>query len=312
MNHVGEYIFCFGGSILGKRAENLSVCELFVLNIKTFEWKEVVSKNYPTDRTDFTWNKISNSSAILYGGATSPNDVYLDDLWLFEFNSGVDLFSERRKQVYLDCWREIPVYGMETCGRRRAHSSYYINGYLYVFGGIDTYKVNYNSMHRFNTFTNRWEALNSKGKQPKPRCYHEMSIINNSYFFIYGGIYGDLTNILNVYDDKFLYNIEENVWVEAIIGGIPPSPRYGFSMLRLNNLTFHDLNQKSEFMADPTHKNKKSNVSSAINTSQMNDERKKDIKKNNALSELGGILIFGGFNKEGHDTKIYELIQTGK
>ena len=280
----------------------MSVSELLVLNVETLEWKEIMSKAHPTERTDFSFTQISQNAALLFGGATSPNDVFFDDLWLFEVEEGKNLFLEKRKQIHYDCWKELPSRGNEVVGRKRGHAAQFISGYLFVFGGLDSYKVCYNSIYRYNFNTYKWEFLNCKSKLPAPRAYHEMGIVNKDYLFVYGGLLGDLTNIKHVYNDCYLYNIEDNVWVEAVIGGIQPSPRYGYSMLKINNGTFHDQHEKSSYMSSLNVKKQKTQPFKPINL----PNNKKEIKQ---MKAYGGIVIFGGFTRDGHDTKIYELIQ---
>jgi N-acetylneuraminic acid mutarotase len=229
---------------------------------------------------------------------------------MFEYN-GEDLFSEKRKQVYFNCWKEIQVKGMENVGRRRAHAAQLIDEYLYVFGGVDTYKVCYNTMHKFSLITNSWELISTKGKIPPPRCYHDMSIINKNFLFMYGGINGDLTNIITVYSDFYIFNILENVWVEAVVGGLQPSPRYGFCMVKLNETTFHNPNEKSQFMTNPYNSKLKnqSNVKTTLLNNLNHHSKEKEYPN---ISKLGGIIIFGGFSKEPYDSKVYELLQSGK
>jgi hypothetical protein len=57
-----------------------------------------------------------------------------------------------------------------------------------------------------------------------------MSLINKNNFVIFGGIKGSLPLIETFYDDIFLYNVDEGIWVEPVIGGIMPNPRLFFSI----------------------------------------------------------------------------------
>jgi len=72
----------FGGTCLGDTGDNTSKNEFFSYNIYTNEWKVIISKNTPKDRTDFSFTRI-DQIAILYGGGTSPSDSCYDDLWIF-------------------------------------------------------------------------------------------------------------------------------------------------------------------------------------------------------------------------------------
>ena len=78
--------------------------------------------------------------------------------------------------------------------------------------------------------TNIWEKLNTQGSPPNPRCYHEMTLINHENMVVFGGIKGSINEIESIYNDVFIYNIRENIWVAPVIGGIQPQPRIGFSL----------------------------------------------------------------------------------
>ncbi len=72
----------FGGVCLGDTGDNSSKNEFYSFNIKKNEWRVIVSKNTPKDRTEFTFTKI-DQKAILYGGGTAPTENFYDDMWIF-------------------------------------------------------------------------------------------------------------------------------------------------------------------------------------------------------------------------------------
>ena len=49
---------------------------------------------------------------------------------------------------------------------------------------------------------------------------HEISLINEETIVVFGGIKGTLNNYEIMYNDLFLYNINDKVWVTPKIGGI--------------------------------------------------------------------------------------------
>ena len=106
----------------------------------------------------------------------------------------------------------------------------YYDGYLYLFGGIDSMKINRSNLFRYNISKFTWELIETKGKKPPERCYHEMCLINKNNFVLFGGIKGYLPNIEIFYNDIYLFNVIESVWVEPIIGGVQPSPRIFYSL----------------------------------------------------------------------------------
>ena len=57
-----------------------------------------------------------------------------------------------------------------------------------------------------------------------------MTLLNHDTLLVFGGIKGTIVKYDIMYNDVFLYNIPESIWVEPVIGGIQPSPRIGFSL----------------------------------------------------------------------------------
>ncbi len=64
-----------------------------------------------------------------------------------------------------------------------------------------------------------------------------MKMINESYFIVFSGIRGRLSNMEQIYDDIFIFNIGstiikivESTWFTPVIGGIQPSARFGFCL----------------------------------------------------------------------------------
>ena len=114
-----------------------------------------------------------------------------------------------------------------------------IDSSLYLFGGLDSRGKNRNDLYRYEISCSTWNIVSTKGKGPSERCYHEMALINKDYFVLYGGINGTLSKIDYIHNDLFLYNINELVWVQPIVGGLIPSPKFGFSFC--SNYDFNQM-----------------------------------------------------------------------
>ena len=228
--YIYPYIFLFGGVELSAKSESISNDEFYALNIKTYEWKQIINNIGPYHRTEFKWIKIGDNLAYLYGGVSAPSPKFYDDMWSFNFD-GSDLFKpENKKQIIIDnLWTEINQKG-NSPGKIKAYSMEFSNPYLYLFGGINNKKISNNNLFRFNLLTNTWEKLNTQGAPPSPRCYHEMALINNENMVVFGGIKGSINEIELINNDVYIYNIRENIWVSPVIGGIEPQPRIGFSL----------------------------------------------------------------------------------
>ena len=228
--YLSPYIFLFGGVELSAKSESISNDEFYALNIKTFEWKQIINNIGPYNRTEFKWIKIGDNLAYLYGGVSAPSPKFYDDMWMFNYD-GTDLFRpENKKQIVIDnLWTEITQSG-NSPGKVKAYAMEFNNPYLYLFGGINNKKITNNNLFRFNLLNNSWEKLNTQGTPPNPRAYHEMTLINHENMVVFGGIQGSINEIETIYNDVFIYNIRENIWVAPVIGGIQPQPRIGFSL----------------------------------------------------------------------------------
>ena len=229
--YLSPFIFLYGGVELGPKSENLSNEDMYVLNTRNFEWKHISSNIIPPNRTEFQWVRvISTNNSFLYGGVSSPNEKFYDDMWVFS-SDGYNFFkSEAKKSIVRDnLWKQINYSG-NSPGKVKAYAMEYAHGYLYLFGGVDNKGKNNNNLYKFNINTSFWEKVNTKGIPPLERCYHEMSLINPDNMVIFGGIKGTLNKIEIMYNDVFLLNLKEDIWVSPLIGGIQPNPRMGFSM----------------------------------------------------------------------------------
>ena len=240
--YISPFIFLYGGVELGPKSENLSNEDMYVLNTRNFEWKQISSNIVPSNRTEFQWIKIQiTNNAFLYGGVSSPNEKFYDDMWVFRYD-GYDFFKpDAKKEIARDnLWKQINYYG-DSPGKIKAYSMEFAHGHLYIFGGVDNKGKNNNNLYKFNVNTSFFERVNTKGQPPLERCYHEMS-------FIFGGIKGTLNKIELMYNDVFLFNLKENIWVNPLIGGIQPNPRMGFSMCGNYGLKGNFRNDSYEIM----------------------------------------------------------------
>jgi hypothetical protein len=118
----------------------------------------------------------------------------------------------------------------------------YNEGYLYLFGGLTEKYENKNSIYRFSLINNQWELMNTKGKTPSERCYHQMSLINQDFLVIYGGarLYGN--RVEEIYNDIFLFSILDNVWSKVVVGGTVPPLRFAFSFCCAKNYYKNNIN----------------------------------------------------------------------
>ena len=246
--YISPYIFLFGGVELGPKSENLSNDSMYVYHTTKYEWKLISTNIAPYNRTDFQWVKIDNKCSFLYGGVQSPSEKYYEDMWMFRYDGSNYFETEVNKDVIKDnIWVEIDQQG-RTPGKLKAYSMIYHQGYLYLFGGLDNKGKNSNKLYSFDIKSSEWELIQTKGNPPDERCYHEMSLINEETIVVFGGIKGTLNNYEIMYNDLFLYNINDKVWVTPKIGGIQPSPRMGFSICCNYGITKEGFSNEYEVM----------------------------------------------------------------
>ena len=218
------------------------------MNLKTFEWKQIINNIGPYNRTEFKWIKINENMGYLYGGVSAPSPKFYDDMWMFNYN-GDDYFkSENKKQIVVEnLWSEITQKG-NSPGKIKAYAMEFSAPYLYLFGGINNKKISNNNLYRFNLNNNFWELLAVQGTPPSPRLYHQMCLINNENMVVFGGIKGSINEIEVIFNDVYIYNIRENIWVAPVIGGIQPSPRIGFSLCCNYGFSKNKVNSPYEVM----------------------------------------------------------------
>eukprot|EP00347_Sterkiella_histriomuscorum_P002702 403367137 len=90
---------------------------------------------------------------------------------------------------------------------REGHSFTYISTLqqYFLFGGISSKR--HNELFFYDSKTNGWNLIDSKGKGPLARCYH-VAWYDEPHFFIHGGKQSDKGQLSDVY----CYNIESMSW----------------------------------------------------------------------------------------------------
>jgi len=92
------------------------------------------------------------------------------------------------------------------------------DGRILTFGGEDSNADLYNDLHVFQE--DQWKEIIAENEPPQPRKDHA-AWVNNDKMYVYGGQGKD--SLLN---DLWSYDPEGNVWIEEVIQGIKPPPRY--------------------------------------------------------------------------------------
>ena len=152
----------------------------------------------------------------------SKNDNF-NNIW--EFN--IELSSWNKKLISNNIIKE-------KYGAPRAHSSLLINGKMYIFGGVVSFKKFYNEMYVINVdnhFT--MEQIFYDGFVPEI-AFHSAEIINKNYFVVHGG----LNKNYNVMNDFYVFDIENKKFSKIEIPLIPKL--FGHKILNANNGNLND------------------------------------------------------------------------
>lgn len=110
---------------------------------------------------------------------------------------------------------------------------------MYVFGGITDDHENSNQIHAFNLNDYSWSHIAAKGTPPAARCMHKMRVLADNLIAVFGGVSGSFVHVDKQFNDIFLFNTVDDIWSKPIIGGLEPTPRFGFS---LNKYTYKEKN----------------------------------------------------------------------
>ena len=224
-----EQLFIFGGY---NSFSHDYTNHVFIVSLKTFNFNQIDIKiyenenkeeKYPSKRSYHTSNYDRNKQVVyIYGGTNmnildSKNDNF-NNIW--EFN--IELSSWNKKLISNNIIKE-------KYGAPRAHSSLLINGKMYIFGGVVSFKKFYNEMFVINVdnhFT--MEQIFYDGFVPEI-AFHSAEIINKNYFVVHGG----LNKNYNVMNDFYVFDIENKKFSKIEIPLIPKL--FGHKILNANN-----------------------------------------------------------------------------
>lgn len=114
---------------------------------------------------------------------------------------------------------------------RAAHSLVYfdVNRSFYAFGGGNSHQM-FNDLFIFDIDSKSWLMPSVGGEFPSPRAGHSATKIDDKYFCVFGG--GDLTTVFN---DTFLFNVENNNWIKIKPVGEQPDRRCSHTATRVND-----------------------------------------------------------------------------
>ena len=141
---------------------------------------------------------LYNKSMIIFGGRHLQRS--LSNIYSLDFTTLT--------------WSKIEPNGNPPPTRDSHSAVIYNNSDMIIFGGNgSTGKLN--DLWDFNFNEKKWNKISSQGQLPCPRDGHLSSLIHNKYMVIYAGL-DDKDEVAN---DIFLFDIDNNKWIECEIEG---------------------------------------------------------------------------------------------
>lgn len=138
-------------------------------------WKELKAEETPTPRSSHGISVVGDS-LYLFGGEHTARTPVPSTLHVLEMNS-----SELK-------WKSEEVKGTPP-SPRFGHAQATIGHCIYVFGGRAGTQIDellMNDLHKFDTKTRTWTAVDTQGDLPSPRSFHKMVALGDK-LYVFGG-----------------------------------------------------------------------------------------------------------------------------
>jgi len=121
---------------------------------------------------------------------------------------------------------------------RAYHRAAVVGKKIVIFGGqLTLYKNSnkkplwYNDVHTFDTETNTWEKIDTKGTPPPPCGAGSLLLFNSTNLIYFGGgqwkKFVHYPEDIQYYNDTYKLDTVTWTWTKLVVKGIPPCPRAG-------------------------------------------------------------------------------------
>jgi len=193
----------------GRKGTQTFLQDLFVLDLDTFHWKEVVCfGEMPSARYAHSLTAV-NKKLYMFGGATGK--VYYKDLFVFDIENS---------------WWIRPKTGGIQPIPRCAHASVAIGTDIYYFGGDNGSGKYLQDLFVLDTIKMEFRHIKTKGLSALPRGWHTMTAVG-SKLYIFGGCNEKGPNS---FANMSVFNLENSTWETSSQGyNKQISPRYSHS-----------------------------------------------------------------------------------
>ncbi|MFB9961064.1 Kelch repeat-containing protein [Sinosporangium siamense] len=128
-------------------------------------------------------------------------------------------------------WAKLRTYGTPPSARS-VPSTAAVGRHVYVFGGVhDSFSSGENTflndVHRLDTTTGRWTAIQPQGVQPPPRAWADSAPYGHSFLIFGGSRYNPAGTELEVFNDLWSFDTVYRRWREIRPANAGPSGRSG-------------------------------------------------------------------------------------
>lgn len=209
----------FGTKILLYGGFNESyLTDYYSFNTVTLTWTQadVQGEHNPCPRERSTLVPYVEDRLVLFGGYyCSPDmevETYLDDVYVLDLSA-------------MEWIKPVVKQASEAIQPRSAHTANFVKGKMYVFGGITKQQKNLNDMWMLSVGTQgefQWKKIETKGVTPEPRHGHS-AVTAHANIIYYGGRGNGHKSF---FDNLFIFDALNELWIYPKIGGTRPTPRY--------------------------------------------------------------------------------------
>jgi N-acetylneuraminic acid mutarotase len=214
----------FGTKILiygGFNQEYLT--DYYSFNTLNNTWTEAeIDGECPGSRERATLAPYVEDKVVLFGGYYCSPDMeveeYLNDLYVLNLS--------------LMEWIKPAIEG-DLPTPRSAHTSNFVHGKMFMFGGMTKKNKNLNDIWVLKatpTLPLHWKKIDAKGTIPEPRHGHSAVVVDNNIIYFGGRGNGSKHPL----DDLFVFDTLNEQWSFPRAGGIRPTPRYYHSSVPIN------------------------------------------------------------------------------
>ena len=203
--------------------------------------KSIQKNNYQSSQDFPQFSIVSSNNRKTYKGPEHPSKRWGHSVVLH--NNNMIIFGGRHSQrilsnIYSLDFTSLSWSKIEPCGNsppaRDSHSAIiYNDSDMIIFGGNGT-SGKLNDLWNFNFNDKKWTKISGSGKSPSSRDGHLTSLIYNKYMMIYAG----LDNEDNVVHDIFLFDIENRIWYECDLEGVPIQNKDGQSCCKIGDIMY--------------------------------------------------------------------------